>query len=447
MSDTTTEVVVAENTATTTEAAPETPPAVVETQAAPEEAQAPLTKKEVQQRRRESRSAESESGATPVKGKDGLKRDPETGQFLPGDREEEVEEEVTLATTPEAVEATEAEPAITPGTDQTAESEGAEPVPEPNRIPIPENHPIREMGKATSLPATTPEEERMLKGLFNATHARRKDVEALQVKLDEALKENRQYKENTLRTEAISHADREWMATQDYADAVEERNEIRDTRGEGPSNTFWQGVLAARGAAREAEYQTRSEAAELERDQQIARAFEGNARARAARMPDVFRRLPQFDKILLEELQMFGTKVSLGHIPQNLTEEQYQKTFDESFNRRIMSQPEIVALRQRAAQQKKHADSLEATRAQQSKDAAAAEKQKIKESAVTEFQREAAAKRVENPPHPLSSVSSPAAAKPASTEEGPDLSKMSSNETRKHFKRSARTRGRGLHRT
>lgn len=326
-------------------------------------------------------------------------------------------------------EETEATAAEERASDATPEAGAAEK--QPIRIELPEGHPVREMGVA-ELTANDPQQEQVIKALVNGTYHRRAEVEELR----DQLAEERRLRVQRESTEA---AQEKWRQTPEYQQAVDTYQQILDMQGEEAAKQYWQGASLKLQELSKSEFSERWGEVEAQEQEAAARQWQNEAFQRAqSKLPAEVTRLPDFGNWFTEEVQLLNVKIEKGMIQNVNTAEDLHRELGQALARRLISEPAAVRILKERSAAKQDG---ERTAAQQVRETEQAAKQQ-KEKAVTEFQKKAAQKRVENPPNPLAGVQHRAAPEGASsvdtTPEGPDFSNMTPTQLKKHMREQSR---------
>jgi hypothetical protein len=356
----------------------------------------------------------------------GRKHDPATGQFLPESGE--------TAANPDA---------------PAADTRAAETQPDPKpaerakgiTVPISPDHPIRGMG-LDAFTASTPAEEQAIRALLNGTYARRQEVEALQAQVAEE-------RRLRIQLESSQAATTKWQQTPEYKAAAERYNEIADTVGEDAALAYWKGIQSDLQALQESEFNERWGAVEQEQNAAAGQQWASEAWRNTEAMPAEIRTLPEFQHWFRDELTLFDTRVERGHYDHLRDASRphefgavLQREFANLLRRRIVSEPAAAAVIRRL-------NAPPAAPAQPAAPAPSAEEQarreaEIRRQAVEDFKRQAAGTRAATPPHPMGSLahqsSDGRAVVPGQDEV--DVSNLSPEQRRRHFRQQARGIGR-----
>lgn len=296
-------------------------------------------------------------------------------------------------------------------------------------IPIPEGHPLREMG-ATEFVVQTPQQERTIRAALNG-YERRSVVDGLKAQLRE--RELREAQDEARRT-----ATQRWTGRPEYKEAVQTYNEMKDAFGQEKADIYWRGVNAGFEKEAQGEYAKRVDAI-TERDQvENVQRWKADAWANANALPASIRNLPSFSKLFEDAVMSFNAEVELGHYPSVVDNDSAHKAFTGFFGTRLTMTPEVVALYKAATQQGDQQRTAAAARAAE----AQRQKEQIEKAAIERYEREGATRRTQVPPHPLgnlgnasrnrvpSGAGSPAAGEPAA--------EMTANEVRRQAKAASR---------
>lgn len=297
------------------------------------------------------------------------------------------------------------------------------------RIPVPEGHPLREMG-VKELVARDAVEERAQRASLNNWTRRSENAELRKQLADIGRKQ--------AFVEATAVAQEKWMQTPEYAGYATRYAEIKEAFGEADANRYWQGIQGDLVKMRDAEFQTRSDAIDQQEMASAADEWVNDARERVqVAIPPSIRELPEFGDWFDRALKTFDAEIVAGEhddIKPGDTEAMHKK-FLAHLTARLARQPAVTAVLNRA----KDGDAA----AQQTAAAKAAEQQrrdaKIAADAVEAFKRAEAAKRQAVPPHPLGALEPAATARPAPGQPAPeDTSGMSTYEFRRAQRQAAR---------
>lgn len=307
--------------------------------------------------------------------------------------------------------------------------------PTPIRIPIPDGHPMRSTlpPGVDAITVGSPHEERAVRAAINS-YARRNENEALKAQIQQLQKEK-------VEREAREAATQKWVGRPEYEQALARYNEIRDAFGEADAQQYWKGVNAEFEHIAKQEYDQRIGQVQQEEVEQAAQAWKQEAWVNASTLPSVIRTLPGYSQWFEGAVASFNAELQLGHYPQAQTAEDLHREFLRFFSARLTSQPEVVGVVKSLGERDAQAKALAAAKA--------AEEQrrieKIKQDAIDEYKRQAAATRAQTPPHPLGNLGAvsrdrlptgPEAAVPAAEDLSPNqLRKALRNASREDFRR------------
>ena len=260
-------------------------------------------------------------------------------------------------------------------------------------IPLPENHPLREMG-VTSFRATSPQEERAMRALLNG-YERRATVEQLKAQLRE--KETREAENDARRA-----ATQKWTGRPEYKAAVAKYAEIKDAFGQDEADLYWRGVNDGFEKLAQAEFEQRVGQLHEQDRTENAQRWKTEAWQNASLLPVSIRGLPTFSQLFEDAVMSFNAEIELGHFPQVVDHESAHKAFNGFFGTRLTLQPEVVDLYKRSTQ------SVESNRTAAAAKAAEEQRQrdKIAQEAVEKYKAEVANRRNPVPPHPLANLGS-----------------------------------------
>lgn len=260
-------------------------------------------------------------------------------------------------------------------------------------IPIPEGHPLREMG-VTELVARNPQEERAQRANINS-YTRRQEVATLQAKVDE-------YQRKEAEQAARKTAEEQWRARPEYRTVMEKAQELRDSHGDEVADQFLRGFNADFDKMAQQEIEARVGEIDQQRIAEAGERWTNEARTRGLALPESIRALPIFNQVFDAAVQSFNAELGLGHYPQlqpGMSEEMHQEFF-RFLNARLRARPEVVALVGAVSEREARNAATAAARA--------AEEQrrieKLKQDAVEEWKRQEAAKVAASPPHPLGNL-------------------------------------------
>lgn len=258
-------------------------------------------------------------------------------------------------------------------------------------IPVPEGHPLREMG-VTELVARNAQEERAQRATINS-YTRRQEVAALQAKVNE-------YELGRVEQEARDAAMQKWMARPEYETNLTRYQEIKDAFGEPEAEAWWRGVNAEFDRVAQQEFDTRMGVVDQQRVEQAATAWKTEAWSNVSTLPAALRQLPVFSKVFEESVPSFDAELRLGHYPQVQTAEDMHREFGRFFQGRLVMQPEVKAAY--AALNERETQGRTAAAAKAAEDQRQLER--IKQEAVEEWKRQEATKATATPPHPLGNL-------------------------------------------
>jgi hypothetical protein len=364
-----------------------------------------------------------DTAAEPVVDAQGRKHDPATGKFIEGEVQQDAARDAGGETSPAAA-------APPQGEATTAATAAA--TPQPVKVPIPQDHPIREMG-LDALEASSPQQERAIRALVNS-YTRRQQVEEAEQRAVTAERE-------LIRVRAEQSAVSKWKATPEYQTAAEKYHEIADSVGQDAADRYWRDVQNDWKQLAEQEYEqqiTTAEAAEIERAYNV---WKGEAWQRAARIPEHIRQMPDFGRWFNTAVETFDFEVQRGSYPhlQPGDTEALHTEFERFFAARVRSQPPVQQLSQQqaAARTREQVARNEAERKRIADDAA--------RNAVEEARRKAAETRQQQPPHPLGRVATaPAPAAAVQQATTTDDRNLSPHEIQRRAREAARAAGRAF---
>lgn len=290
-------------------------------------------------------------------------------------------------------------------TDTTPPAGGSEALPPPSAapppspaapaaitIPIPEGHPLREMG-ATEFVVQTPQQERAIRAALNG-YARRAETEELKAKLRE--RDLREAEHNARRT-----ASEKWMGRPEYQAALLKYNEMKDAFGEQEAEFYWRGVNAEFERLAQEEIQGAVAAIEEREHSENAQRWKNEAWQNASLLPQSVRNLPKFGEWFEEAVASFDSEVRLGHYPQVTNFEEAHKAFNAFFGSKLTTRPEVIALYRASTQQDEQRHTSAAAKAAEEQ----RQRERIAQEAVDKYKRdEAANRRTQVPPHPLANL-------------------------------------------
>lgn len=275
---------------------------------------------------------------------------------------------------------------------------------QPQAVEIPAWHPLRGQNGVTSLPFQTPEQERVLKGLF--THASRtmRELERAVQERDAAIEEN-------LYARARGQAETQWHQSPEYAEAMGVYRQLQQDEEDGrvrpgTAEAYLRGQMS-----------TVEQLTEQHHEQQMAERRQEMATMEGARfrdevyaaadnvIPDYIRALPGYGQWFSEAFDTFVSKVRLRHYPdvQQGDRRGYQQKFMTHLRSSLLAYPEAAAAaRSRAAQRGAAPPSSAAGQPPTAPMSQATPPGQ--HPAVQQFVREAAARRQQSPPHPLGAL-------------------------------------------
>lgn len=411
--------------------------------------ESPASRRDARQRARErSRSRFSgEGGAEEGEGaegsREGLKRDPKTGKFVPreeagseeeGQDPEAADQEVGSEQDGEAGHEAEAAEERSADADPDAEAESDRPT--GIKVPL-GDHTITEMGME-SVNVVDKESEQVVRALLNGTYKRRKEVEEIQAELLET-------KKQLVRLESSESAMKKLKSTDTYRQAVEEYNRIKERVGDQEASEFWR--LKQHDFKQAVDQEFEQEWGKVEQ-QQVDRAAEqwvNEAWTNASRLPQEVRALPEFPKTFDAAVVAFNAEVEAGVHDDLKTGQDAHRRFAEFFVQRLMGNPNMRQAYQRAARQKKQGKQEPTGQGE-----SGLTKEQIEQQAIERFKKEQAKKRDQNPPHPMGKVGSAGVGRETTgeTDEDSDVSGASNPLTAKKRARSnARARARSRFQT
>lgn len=294
-------------------------------------------------------------------------------------------------------------------------------------IPIPEGHPLREMG-VTELVARSPQEERAQRASLNS-YTRRQEVATLQAKVDE-------YERGRVEQEARDAATQKWMARPEYQAQLARYQEIKDAFGEPEAEAWWRGVNAEFDKVAQQEFDTRMGVVDQQRAEQAANAWKNEAWGNVSTLPMALRQLPGFSNWFESSVQSFNAEMQLGHYPQLKTAEDMHREFVRFFQAKLAAQPEVAGVYKSLTEREEQGRTAAAARA--------AEEQRrierVKLEAIEEYKRQEAAKRIATPPHPLGNLAAASRDRMpvAGSEAAEPAADLSPNQLKKSLRNAAR---------
>ena len=296
-------------------------------------------------------------------------------------------------------------------------------------VPIPEGHPLREMGM-TEFVARSAQEERGARAAINS-YVRRNQVSTLEAQVH-------QFQQEKVEREARDAAMQKWTGRPEYAAIMEKANEIRDAFGEDVANQFLRGQNADFEKVAQQEYAERMGAVESERVQQMAQAWKQEAWQNVSTLPAAIRELPSYSQEFEKAVQSFDSELALGHFPDIKPGDgdAMHRAFMQFFSSRLTTLPEVVQVYRSLGERDVQARTAAAAKA--------AEEQrridKIRTDAVEEFKRQSAATRTQTPTNPLANLGAVSRDRlPAGSEAAiPAAEDLSPNQLRKALRNGAR---------
>ena len=335
---------------------------------------------------------------------------------------------------------------------ETEKPDGESVTPEPIRVEIPEDHPLRTDQGASFLTAASPQEERQIRALLNATFTRRKDVDAKDTVIAERDALIAEYEQKDARREAHSTATQKWQGTPEYKASIERYNEIKETVGEEAATQYWKGVEAGFTELAQKEYDERMKVIETRNAEKQTQAAEAagmawaeEAYSRASvRVPEYIRNLPNYNAWFNEAIHSFDSELQLDHYP-HLKDGDLEGAHQEFYRflgaRLAREQAVTKALRANTAAKEQEGKTAATKAAEQER-----QRQKDRADAVTEHKQEAAKKRKETPLHPLGNLSSVDRVSPLESTDGgePEAADLSPHELRRQMRQGAVETGRRL---
>lgn len=368
-------------------------------------------------------SPEAEVGSEPVVDAQGRAHDPATGKFLPSAEQADTEAGAPAAAAPQ-------------GSEQVAETTAAEGTPpEPIRIELPADHPLRGQG-VEFLHVTDPQQERAVRALVNG-YTRRSEVEQVQQRVRQMEDEKATLQ---ARYEVAQERLRQFIADPQkaafYAD-------VKAQYGEDYAQRWLDGELQAD----EAQVQERLKPYQQEREQlaqqQAAEAFLSNAQTQAAQVfPQWWTGGPSYQQALETAVHTYDAYVERRW----QTDQSYKPTeaeFIEKFLKpQFFADPFAAEYAQRlhAQQQQEAQRQAEAEKAKAEAEAAR-QKELAAQQAVTQFRQEAAQRREVAPPNPLGNVGGARGDKVSSEASTTDYNNMSAFELTRQLRSEARSLG------
>ena len=301
--------------------------------------------------------------------------------------------------------------------------------PQPIRIPVPEGHPIREMG-VEFFTAHSPQEERALRASLNS-YTRRNEVVTLQAKVDD-------YARKEAEREAREAAQQKWTARPEYKAVMARYQEIKDSFGEADAEQYLRGFNADFEQLAAEETQQRMSQIDEQNIQQAAEGWKNEALANVTTLPEAIRRLPAFSQWFEQAVHSFNAEIELGHYPQLKTAEGLHKEFMRFFSSRLTKEPDVVGVYRALGARETEARTAAAARAAEGQRRI----EKIKQDAVEEFKKSVAAKHTGAPPHPLGNLGPSRDRMPAGSEAAEPAANVPVNQLRRDAKAAARERAR-----
>lgn len=426
------------------QAVPETP--VVETEQ-PVEQPAPMSRREARQAAREAaRQAFTKGPATteasaadpaaeqprePIADATGRLHDPATGKFIEKQGQDTAADGRSETPNPEA--------AATPPTGETT-TDAAAATPQPIRVELPQDHPLRAQG-IDAITASTPQEERAIRAMLNGTYTRRQEVESLRAEIA-------RLREEQMRREASDTASQKWKQTPEYQQAVEQYQSILETVGQDAASRYWAGMEESFKQLADAEYIQRQQAYEAQQAEQAVAHWRQEAWANAGRLPEQIRSLPEFSRYFDEAFALFDAGLARGLYADAQSPEQLHQEFARVFAAHLMLQPSVKAAnaaiaeqeRRRSAEAKARADA-EAAAAKRAEE----ERKRIADEAVEQYRRSLAEKRQATPPNPLAQVHNAVRTDRTSISsepEQPDLSNLTPQQMKRTLREQTREEAR-----
>lgn len=424
-------------------------------QASPEPEQTqPLTKREARKAMHEDRArrqveaaetvvaepGETDTGDVPEPAVDekGRRRDPKTGQFLPGEETEETADGDEAVgeqdTKPEAAEKQ------APEQDTDADEAATEEAGTRRRVEIDPDHPIREMGLDAFTPSTEIEEQ-AIRALLNGTYNRRREVETLTSERDRLQARNRDLQSKLIELESTQTATEKWKQTPEYRQAVAKYEQIQEEIGPEAATKYWKGIQGELRELIESERTQRTAAMEAKEAEEAGRAWRDEALRRLeTRLPEHILNIPDFGEWVEEEIQFLNDRLEAGRLPKIKTSEDAHQELARLITIRLAREPAVKAVYKEIQEQRREAEQEKASQAQQERRAA----DEKTEKAVDEFKKGVADKRRKTPPNPVAGMRGATGEHRAggSEPEGPDLDAMSPAQLKKHMKKQARQDGR-----
>jgi hypothetical protein len=440
---------------------PEAP--VVETQAPTEdvaletgksgdEAQQPLSKRDARRGLHESRRAKKE--AQPLEAEDATE-----GSVIEA-VSETAEETATRVAGEEQARVNAAGRKFDPATGQFLPNESAAAVaagaPKGIVVPIPQGHPLLEMGQP-EITAASPEQEQVIRAALNGTYARIQEVKAKDTLLAERDATILQLKERLVRGEASVAAQAKYPDSPLYKAHANTYNEIRDTVSQEAASAFWQSPAVQNDLRpiEDGEFNTRWEAEQARADQEAGDAWVSTARGTAqSTLPPEMVALPVFSGLFDSAVASFDAEVGSGVYgdPSTLTAEKLHEKFGEILRVHLLRDE---SMRSALDVRLKARDRAEATNKQEDErrtaSAAAATAAAVKAAAAAAAVQAGADTRRQAPPHPFGALNDATRGIHASgsagvgPEDGPDLSQMNTRQLRKTLRTGARQDARIRH--